>query len=134
MGCACRTVLNGNGKLPWELEEAARQGVLINVDSEFDLANIIAAAKSTNTAVKVLLRINPDVDPKVSASLEPLRAGTLRSVTYVILHTWCRLRSLLFSLVANMLTPYQQLRCMDACMPLHTDHNLFPHICTATAT
>ena len=60
----CRTVLNGNGKLPWELEEAARQGVLINVDSEFDLDNIIAAAKSTDTPVKVLLRINPDVDPK----------------------------------------------------------------------
>jgi diaminopimelate decarboxylase len=63
--CVCRTVLNGNGKLPWELEEAARQGVLINVDSEFDLDNIFAAAKSTETPVKVLLRINPDVDPKV---------------------------------------------------------------------
>ena len=35
------------------------------MDSEFDLDNIIAAAKSTNTPVKVLLRINPDVDPKV---------------------------------------------------------------------
>jgi diaminopimelate decarboxylase len=60
-----RTILNGNGKLPWELEEAARQGVLINVDSEFDLKNIIAAAQTTGTPVKVLLRINPDVDPKV---------------------------------------------------------------------
>jgi diaminopimelate decarboxylase len=60
-----RTILNGNGKLPWELEEAARQAVLINVDSEFDLENIIAAARSTETPVKVLLRINPDVDPKV---------------------------------------------------------------------
>lgn len=73
--CVCRTVLNGNGKLPWELEEAARQGVLINVDSEFDLANIIAAAKSTATPVKVLLRINPDVDPKVL--LHQLLIGTM---------------------------------------------------------
>jgi diaminopimelate decarboxylase len=61
----CRTVLNGNGKLPWELKEAAKQGVLINIDSEFDLANITAAAKAAGTPVKLLLRINPDVDPKV---------------------------------------------------------------------
>lgn len=66
-GAWCRTILNGNGKLPWELEEAAKQGVLINVDSEFDLDNIIAAAKRADTPVKVLLRINPDVDPKVCA-------------------------------------------------------------------
>ncbi len=31
------TVFNGNGKLPWELELAAEKGVLINIDSEFDL-------------------------------------------------------------------------------------------------
>lgn len=72
-----RTVLNGNGKLLWELEEAAKQGVLINVDSEFDLGNIIAAAKNTNTTVKVLLRINPDVDPKVWRRLK-LLTGAVR--------------------------------------------------------
>ena len=60
-----RTVLNGNGKLPWELELAARHGVLVNVDSEFDLHNIAAAARATGTQVKVLIRINPDVDPEV---------------------------------------------------------------------
>lgn len=32
-----RTVFNGNGKLPWELELAAEKGVLVNIDSEFDL-------------------------------------------------------------------------------------------------
>lgn len=35
-----RTIFNGNGKLPAELELAVEHGVLINVDSEFDLANI----------------------------------------------------------------------------------------------
>lgn len=60
-----RTVLNGNGKLPWELELAAQHGVLVNVDSEFDLRNIAAAARATDKRIKVLIRINPDVDPQV---------------------------------------------------------------------
>jgi diaminopimelate decarboxylase len=34
------TIFNGNGKLPAELELAVQNGVLINIDSEFDLANI----------------------------------------------------------------------------------------------
>ncbi|KAI8475040.1 MAG: diaminopimelate decarboxylase [Monoraphidium minutum] len=62
-----RCILNGNGKLPWELELAAQAGCLVNVDSEFDFANIAAAAKKTGKRVKVLLRINPDVDPQVHA-------------------------------------------------------------------
>ena len=36
----CRTVLNGNGKLPWEIKLAVQKQVLINIDSEFDLENI----------------------------------------------------------------------------------------------
>ncbi|KAG2425345.1 hypothetical protein HXX76_013759 [Chlamydomonas incerta] len=60
-----RTILNGNGKLPWELELAAEMGVNINIDSEFDLENIAAAARKTGKKVSVLLRINPDVDPQV---------------------------------------------------------------------
>jgi diaminopimelate decarboxylase len=61
----CRTILNGNGKLPWELELAVREGVLVNIDSEFDLQNIAAAARTVDKPVKLLLRINPDVDPQV---------------------------------------------------------------------
>lgn len=60
-----RTVFNGNGKQPWELELAVEHGVLINVDSEFDLHNIRAAAQKLQKSVKVLIRINPDVDPQV---------------------------------------------------------------------
>lgn len=61
-----KIIFNGNGKLPEELEFAADQGVLINIDSEFDLENISAAARKAGKPVRVLLRINPDVDPEVS--------------------------------------------------------------------
>ncbi|KAK9794634.1 hypothetical protein WJX73_003820 [Symbiochloris irregularis] len=60
-----RTVLNGNGKLPWELRLAVEEGVLVNVDSEFDLENIAAAASAVGKPARVLIRINPDVDPQV---------------------------------------------------------------------
>jgi hypothetical protein len=62
-----RTIFNGNGKLPEELELAAELGVLVNVDSEFDFQNIAAAARKVGKPVRVLLRINPDVDPQVHA-------------------------------------------------------------------
>jgi diaminopimelate decarboxylase len=65
-------VLNGNGKLPWELELAVEEGVLVNVDSEFDLGNISTAAKKVGKDVNVMLRINPDVDPKVGCHLHHL--------------------------------------------------------------
>ena len=60
-----KLVFNGNGKLPWELEVGVDAGVMINVDSEFDLANIARAAKKVGKKARLLLRINPDVDPKV---------------------------------------------------------------------
>lgn len=61
----CRTIFNGNGKLPWELRLAVEQDVLVNVDSEFDLDNIAAAAEAAGKTARVLIRINPDVDPEV---------------------------------------------------------------------
>lgn len=44
---------------------AAQAGVFVNIDSEFDLDNIVAAARLAGKQVNVLLRINPDVDPQV---------------------------------------------------------------------
>ena len=64
-----RTIFNGNGKLPWELRLAVEQGVLVNVDSEFDLDNIAAAADAAGKQARVLIRINPDVDPEVLTHL-----------------------------------------------------------------
>ena len=58
-------MFNGNGKLPWELDLAVEHGVLVNVDSEFDLKNITDAAKRQGKPVRIMIRINPDVDPQV---------------------------------------------------------------------
>ncbi|CAN6338805.1 unnamed protein product [Urochloa humidicola] len=60
-----RCIFNGNGKTLDDLKLAAESGVFVNVDSEFDLENIVRAARSTGKKVPVLLRINPDVDPQV---------------------------------------------------------------------
>jgi len=60
-----RCIFNGNGKVLDDLVLAAKEGVFVNIDSEFDLENIIAAAKIAQKRVNVLLRINPDVDPQV---------------------------------------------------------------------
>ncbi len=60
-----RTVLNGNGKTIDELILAAQHGVMINIDSEFDLEHMRQAARDVGKSVDVLIRINPDVDPEV---------------------------------------------------------------------
>ena len=62
-----RTVLNGNGKTIAELILAAEHGVMINIDSEFDLEHVREAAKEVGKVANVLIRINPDVDPQVHA-------------------------------------------------------------------
>ena len=80
-------------------------GVLINVDSEFDLHNIRAAAQKLQKSVKVLIRINPDVDPQVhkyvSTGLASSKFGIRNShlqvgyaVLFCHLQAWtCRLTS-----------------------------------------
>ncbi|KAL8255439.1 hypothetical protein R6Q59_033660 [Mikania micrantha] len=60
-----RCIFNGNGKLLEDLVLAAQEGVFVNIDSEFDLDNIVSAARIAGKKVNVLLRINPDVDPQV---------------------------------------------------------------------
>ncbi|KAL0348425.1 UNVERIFIED_CONTAM: Diaminopimelate decarboxylase 1, chloroplastic [Sesamum angustifolium] len=59
-----RCVFNGNGKILEDLVLAAKAGVFVNIDSEFDLENIVAAARIAGKKVNALLRINPDVDPQ----------------------------------------------------------------------
>ena len=60
-----KMVFNGNGKMQQELDLAVENGVLVNIDSEFDLEHIILSGKKTGKKARALLRINPDVDPKV---------------------------------------------------------------------
>lgn len=62
-----RCIFNGNGKLLEDLVLAAQAGVFVNVDSEFDLDNIVEASRISGKQVNVLLRINPDVDPQVNS-------------------------------------------------------------------
>ncbi|KAG8368213.1 hypothetical protein BUALT_Bualt15G0021800 [Buddleja alternifolia] len=64
-GNELKCVFNGNGKILEDLVLAAQEGVFVNIDSEFDLENIVAAARIAGKKVNVLLRINPDVDPQV---------------------------------------------------------------------
>ncbi|KAG4996185.1 hypothetical protein JHK84_027231 [Glycine max] len=40
-----RCIFNGNGKILDDLVLAAKEGVFVNIDSEFDLENIVAAPK-----------------------------------------------------------------------------------------
>uniref|UniRef100_A0A7N0T0W2 diaminopimelate decarboxylase n=1 Tax=Kalanchoe fedtschenkoi TaxID=63787 RepID=A0A7N0T0W2_KALFE len=62
-----KCIFNGNGKLLEDLVLAALEGVFVNIDSEFDLDNIVQASRIAGKQVNVLLRINPDVDPQVHA-------------------------------------------------------------------
>lgn len=71
-----KTVFNGNGKLPDDLVFAVKQGGLINVDSEFDLENIRSAARVAGTQARILIRINPDVDPQVHPYVSTGLAGS----------------------------------------------------------
>ena len=54
-----RTIFNGNGKLPEELRLAIEAGALINVDSEFDLENIAAAAAAVDRYRSSLHSVQP---------------------------------------------------------------------------
>jgi diaminopimelate decarboxylase len=66
-----KIVLNGNGKSVSDIQAAAAAGCMINADSVFDLENILAIAQALSRGVglsqpvKVLLRLNPDIDPQV---------------------------------------------------------------------
>ena len=57
-----KIIFNGNGKTMWELELAARNDCLINVDSLFDLHHLVKVTEDLRCTARVLLRINPDVD------------------------------------------------------------------------
>ncbi|NLX14201.1 MAG: diaminopimelate decarboxylase [Phycisphaerales bacterium] len=60
-----RIVYAGVGKTDREIHEAIDAGIgWFNIESEAELANIIALATDRNVVVRAALRVNPDVDPK----------------------------------------------------------------------
>ena len=56
-------VFNGNGKQLWEVELAVQNECLLNVDSEFDFHHVVRVAAMLGKKARVLLRLNPDIDP-----------------------------------------------------------------------
>jgi len=70
LSCGLRAdclVFNGNGKQSWELSLAARLGCLVNVDSVFDVQHLVdvcrtAVGDDRGARLRVLLRLNPDID------------------------------------------------------------------------
>ncbi|KAL5008352.1 hypothetical protein ScPMuIL_013933 [Solemya velum] len=73
---ASMIVMNGTGKQLWELEMAITAGALVNIDSDFDAENIIEVARKLGKDAKVLIRVNPDVDPRVHHYVNTGKEGT----------------------------------------------------------
>lgn len=64
-GDTCKVVYAGIGKTDEEIRQAIEAGIgYFNIESEAELANIIAIAGEMNVKVRAALRVNPDVDPK----------------------------------------------------------------------
>lgn len=95
-----RCIFNGNGKILDDLVLAAKEGVFVNIDSEFDLENIVAAPKIAWKRVNVLLRINPDVDPQVYNIVK------VYFMNYKVLHATCVHSRPLTTSIAKMLLPF----------------------------
>ncbi|XP_070536681.1 uncharacterized protein [Ptychodera flava] len=62
---ADKLIYNGNGKDRWEIELAVEHDVMINADSLFDLNHINEVCEKLRKRARILLRINPDIDPDV---------------------------------------------------------------------
>lgn len=60
-----KIVYAGVGKTDREINEAIDAGIgWFNIESEAELANLIAIARDRKATVRAALRVNPDVDPK----------------------------------------------------------------------
>lgn len=60
-----RIILNGSGKMDWEVELACKRGVLVNVDSAFNLRQTVRICQQGGYVATVLLRVNPDINPVI---------------------------------------------------------------------
>ncbi len=60
-----KMLLHGNGKRRRDIDAALQAGTMLSVDSEFDLEQIIGRANALSVTARLLLRVNPDIDPQV---------------------------------------------------------------------
>ena len=60
-----RIILNGSGKMDWEVDLACKRGVLVNVDSAFNLRQTVRICQQGGYVATVLLRVNPDINPVI---------------------------------------------------------------------
>jgi diaminopimelate decarboxylase len=82
-------VFNGNGKQQWEIDLAIRSGVMLNVDSVFNLKQTIDGSKRANAPVNVLLRVNPNIEVDVHHYISTGKAGSkfgLDDLTFPYFH------------------------------------------------
>ncbi|NLI77382.1 MAG: diaminopimelate decarboxylase [Candidatus Riflebacteria bacterium] len=56
-------LFTSSSKSPWEIELALREGVLLNLDSLDELAQVEVTAARLGTTARVSFRVNPGVDP-----------------------------------------------------------------------
>ena len=62
---ASRILLHGNGKAAADIDAALAHDTLISIDSEFDLRHVRARAQACGRTARILLRVNPNIDPQV---------------------------------------------------------------------
>lgn len=83
-----RMLLHGNGKRPADLDAAISSGVLLSADSPFDLRHMEEAAARRGVRARVLLRVNPDIDPQVhpyiSTGMNDAKFGMPRDILELV--------------------------------------------------
>lgn len=69
-------VFNGNGKQKWEIELAVNSGVLLNIDSVFNMEQTLQTCSRLNKKVRVLLRVNPNIEVDVHQHVSTGKTGS----------------------------------------------------------
>ena len=60
-----KVLLHGNGKRQKDIDAALDIDALLSIDSEFDLQHVQARARALGRTARILLRVNPNIDPQV---------------------------------------------------------------------
>jgi diaminopimelate decarboxylase len=97
-----KILLHGNGKRRADIDAALDVDAMLSLDSEFDLQHVQARARARGQTARVLLRVNPNIDPQVHPYIS---TGLLESKFGMAEATIERLRPLLRELARPSTTP-----------------------------